>query len=68
MAEKFVVGGNLFPAGAHAPLVVLAHEHKRKLPDPGQVEGLVEGALVDGAVPEEADRGALRSLARQRPR
>ena len=36
--------------------VVLADEDDRQLPDRGQVERLVEGALVGGAVAEEADR------------
>ena len=36
-------------------LVVLAHEQHRQLPDAGQVEPFVEGAVVDGAVAEEGD-------------
>ena len=35
--------------------VVFADEDDRQFPDPGQVEPLKEGALVGGAVAEEAD-------------
>ena len=42
-------------------LVVLAHVDHRKLPDRGQVERLVEGALIGRAVAEERDRELVRA-------
>ncbi len=46
------------PVGArrHGVLVVLAHVHHRQLPDRGQVRRLVQDALLERAVAEEADR------------
>ncbi len=41
-------------AQGHRVLVVLAHEQDRQLPDGRHVERLVEDALLDGPVPEEA--------------
>ena len=38
------------------PLVVLAHEEQRQLPDDGEVDRLVEDAFAGGAVAEEARR------------
>ena len=40
---------------AHAVAIVLDHEDDRQVPEPAHVERLVEGALVDGPVAEEAD-------------
>ena len=41
--------------GAHAVEVVFAEEYDGEFPDGGEVHGLVELALVDGAVAEEAE-------------
>src|SRR5271170_7829678 len=40
----------------HAVLIVLANKYYRQLPNRGDVQGLVKGALVVGAVAEEGDR------------
>ena len=45
--------------GAHAVAVVLDDVDDRQLPERGDVQGLVEGALVDGAVAEEAEHHLL---------
>ena len=42
-------------AHGDAVVVVFANEDNGELPDRGQVQGLMEGALVGGAVAEEAD-------------
>ena len=42
-------------------MVVLAYEDDGQLPDGGHVERLVEGALVRGAVTEEADADLIRA-------
>ena len=44
---------------AHGEEVILADENDRKLVEPGEVERLVERALVDRAVAEEAKRDAI---------
>ena len=49
-------GGRAGHRHRHRILVVLADEHDRQLPDGGDVERLVERALVVGAVAEERDR------------
>src|SRR5699024_7457008 len=53
----------LVPVLAHrnAVVVVLAYEDDGQLPDGGHVERLVEGALVRGAVTEEADADLIRA-------
>ena len=48
-------------------LVVLADEDDRQLPHGGQVERLVEGADVGGAVAEEADRDLPGAAVQGRP-
>ena len=49
-------------AGAHRVAVVLDHENDRQVPEGGEVVGLVDGALVDGAVAHERHRGPLQAL------
>ena len=46
----------LAPLGGQRHLVVLAHEDDRQAPDRREVQGLVDEALIDGAVAEEGDR------------
>ena len=54
--------GDAREGGAHAVLVVLDDKDDGEAPDGGQVEGLVDGALVDGAVAEEDHRDVARGL------
>ena len=54
-------GGDRRDRGVLHVAVVLAHEEHRQLPDRGQVERLVEGADVGGAVAEERDRDLRRT-------
>src|ERR687893_1064612 len=54
---RYVLDGrSLLDAHGHPVLVVLAQEDHGQLPDRRQVEGLVEDALVGGALAEEAER------------
>src|SRR5579862_108968 len=54
-----VVDRRVLPARRRlGPLVVLAHEHRPRLPELGKVERLVERARVRRAVAEERDRDA----------
>ncbi len=48
--------------------IVLAHEDHRQLPHRGEIERLVEGADVGGAVAEEAHRHVLLTLVLRAPR
>jgi hypothetical protein len=50
------------------PVVVLDHEHHRQLPQGGQVERLVERALVRGPLTGERDRHPVVLAARERER
>ncbi len=54
--------GSPLDGGAHAVAVVLADPEHRQIPDPSQVEGLVEKANVGGTVPEETDGDAVVAL------
>src|SRR4051812_33434837 len=61
-----LAGGDVLVGRELAVAVVLAHEHDGEAEDLGEVQALVEVALVDGAVAEERDRhralaGALES-------
>ena len=49
-------GARLAPLGGQRYLVVLAHEDDRQLPYGGEIEGLVNEALVDRPVTEERHR------------
>ena len=53
-------GGHVADRRVLHVLVVLAHEHDRRLPDRGHVEGLVERADVGRPVTEEAGRDLAR--------
>src|SRR5207248_2824894 len=44
--------------GAHRHVVVFADEDGGELPEAGDVEGFVEGALIDGTVSEEGEADA----------
>ena len=47
--------------------IVLADEDHRQLPDRGEIQRLVEGADIGGAVAEEADRDVLGALVLRAP-
>jgi len=59
---KVAHGGHELHRRRLAVAVVLGDEDRGELPDRGQVERLVELALVGGAVAEERDRHAARPL------
>ena len=54
------LGGVALEGGAHAELVVRDHEDDGQRPQGGEVERLPEGALVRGAVAEDAERRVFR--------
>ena len=61
-AGERLAGGGAFLARAHGVLVVLDDEDDRHVPEGGEVERFVDGALVGGAVAHVAKAAALEPL------
>src|SRR5207253_6420675 len=55
---QIFLGTGPLDLGAHRDHVVLDDKNGRQLPQAGEVQGFVEGALIDGAVAEERDADA----------